>query len=57
MDSHALTCEDEAGAAGDDEEEARDAGTMGRLAAAPAQLLQLIHHILAAALEGAQILL
>lgn len=51
------TCEDEAGAAGDDEEEARDARTVGGLAAAPAQLLQLVHHVLAAGLEGGQVLL
>ena len=51
------TCEDEAGAASDDEEEAGDGGAAGGLGAAPAQLLQLVHHVLAAGLEGAQVLL
>ena len=51
------TGEDEAGAAGDDEEEAGDARTVGGLGAAPAQLLQLVHHVLAAGLKGPQVLL
>lgn len=51
------TCEDEAGAAGDDEEKTGDGDAMGRLGASPAQLLQLVHHVLAAGLEGPQVLL
>ena len=54
---HRRTCEDEAGAAGDDEQKAGDGRAVGGLGAAPPQLLQLVNHVLAAALEGAQVLL
>ena len=51
------TGEHEAGAAGDDEEEAGDARAVGGRPAAPAQLLQLVHHVLAARPERPQVLL
>ena len=51
------TGEDEAGAAGDNEEEAGDARAVGGRGAAPAQLLQLVHHVLAACPERPQVLL